>query len=105
MGRLTEALKWWEPAYLTAQTKSGSTVRVDWKERTPGQYSLYFICTTNLVESFQTRHPGTFSYEGSRAIVFDADAEIPERQLRDCFALALTYHLKGRGKPKASRGA
>jgi hypothetical protein len=30
VGELEETLKWGEPAYVTAQSKSGSTVRIDW---------------------------------------------------------------------------
>ena len=33
VGELEETLKWGEPSYLTPQTKSGSTVRIDWKKK------------------------------------------------------------------------
>ena len=35
VGELQETLKWGEPAYVTAETKSGSTLRMDWMNR-PG---------------------------------------------------------------------
>ena len=31
VGELEETLKWGEPAYLTTQSKSGSTVRIAWQ--------------------------------------------------------------------------
>lgn len=41
---LEETLKWGEPSYLT---KSGSTIRMDWKGKSPNQYALYFNCNTS----------------------------------------------------------
>lgn len=48
VGELEETLKWGEPAYLTTQTQSGSTIRIDWKQSTPDQYSMYFNCQTSF---------------------------------------------------------
>ena len=39
---LEETLKWGEPRYLT---KGGSTIRMDWKDRTPDQYAMCFNAT------------------------------------------------------------
>ena len=36
---LEETLKWGEPSFVT---KNGSTLRIDWKEKTPDQYAMYF---------------------------------------------------------------
>lgn len=94
IGELEETLKWGEPSYLTSQTKSGSTVRIDWKEKLPEQYAMYFKCTTNLVETFREKYPTEFKYGGNRSIIFDMDDDIPVEELRDCIALALTYHLR-----------
>jgi hypothetical protein len=60
---------------------------------------MYFICTTNLVETFRTMFPSDFQYEGNRAINFKADEEVPEGALRFCIAAALTHRLRS---PKAS---
>ena len=60
VGAIEETLKWGEPAYLTTDTKSGSTVRIAWKKSQPDQYSMYFICTTNLVETFRSMFPSDF---------------------------------------------
>jgi hypothetical protein len=32
VGEIEETLKWGEPSYLTPKSKSGSTLRIDWKE-------------------------------------------------------------------------
>jgi hypothetical protein len=92
VGELEETLKWGEPAYVTAKSKSGSTVRMDWKPSQPTRYAMYFHCQTNLVETFKTLFPTEFNYVGSRSIVFEQNAEIPLRALRYCIAIALTHH-------------
>ncbi len=36
-GEIEETLKWGEPSYLTSKTKSGSSIRIDWKESRENQ--------------------------------------------------------------------
>jgi len=84
-----ETLKWGEPSYLT---KHGSTLRMDWKKKNPEQYALYFKCTSKLVPTFRILYGDTFKYEDNRAIVFGLTEKIPERQLKQCIGMALTYH-------------
>lgn len=98
VGDLEETLKWGEPAYVTAQSGSGSTIRIDWKKANPGQYAMYFHCQTNLVETFRTIFPREFAYEGNRAIVFDADSKVPADSLAFCIAAALTYHAQKKAR-------
>lgn len=87
--KLEETLKWGEPSYLT---KHGSTVRMDWKQKTPDQYAVYFKCTSKLVPTFREIYPDSFTYEGNRAIVFSLDEAIPKEELKHCVKVALTYH-------------
>jgi hypothetical protein len=104
VGAIEETLKWGEPAYLTTTTKSGSTVRIAWKKSRPDQYSMFFICTTNLVETFRSLFPGDFRFEGNRAINFSAEDPIPEDALRFCIAAALTHRhrsAKAKTPPRA----
>ncbi len=100
VGALQETLKWGQPSYLTATTKSGSTIRIDQVKASANQYAVYFHCQTDLVATFRELYPKALTYAGNRAIVFNADDAIPEAALRHCVALALTYHL---GKRKLSR--
>lgn len=86
---LEETLKWGEPSYLT---KSGSTLRMDWKSKKPDQYALYFKCTSRLVETFKLIFKDNFTYEGNRAIVFRIQDKIPKADLKHCIKAALTYH-------------
>ena len=103
VGNLEETLKWGEPAYVTAETGSGSTVRIDWKKSKPNQYAIYFNCNTNLVETFRTLFPNEFVYEGNRALVFEEDEAIPNDALEFCIAAALTYHRRKPGNSTVKR--
>jgi len=87
--QLEETLKWGEPSFLT---KHGSTLRMDWKKKTPNQYQLYFKCTSRLVETFKEVYGSNFEYEKSRAIVFQIDQEIPLIEVKNCIKAALIYH-------------
>jgi len=96
VGELEEALKWGEPAYLTSQSKSGSTIRIDWKAREPSRCAMYFNCQTDLVDTFRTLFPNDFRFEGNRALVFECDHALPSDALALCIAAALTYHRRRR---------
>lgn len=97
VGEIEETLKWGEPAYVT-KNKSGSTVRMDWKQKAPDHYALYFHCQTHLVETFKTLFPNDFIFEGNRALIFAIDDAIPKDAVSMCLARALAYHLKRQAK-------
>ena len=92
VGMIEETLKWGEPAYVTSQSKSGSTVRIGWKKSNPSQYAMYFHCQTNLVDTFRALFSSEFKFEGNRAIVFNEHDAVPTDSLAFCIAAALTYH-------------
>lgn len=89
IAEIEETLKWGEPSYIT---KIGSTLRMDWKEKTPNQYALYFKCTSKLVETFKIKFGKKLKFETNRAIVFNLDEKIPEKEVKQCIKAALTYH-------------
>ena len=95
VGRIEEALKWGQPSYLAAETGSGSTIRIDRVKTADNQVAMFFHCQTGLVDTFRELYPELI-YSGNRAILLDADAKLPETELRHCVALALTYHLRKR---------
>jgi len=95
VGTLKETLKWGQPSYLTPETKSGSTIRIDQVKPEAGQVAVYFHCQTNLVETFRELYP-ELSFGGNRSILLDAGGKLPEAALRHCVALALTYHSNKR---------
>src|SRR6267378_2561735 len=85
VGALQETLKWGQPSYFTAETNSGSTVRIDRVKASGNQYAVYFHCQTNLVETFRDLYP-ELHYSGNRAILLDAKEKLPEAELRHCVA-------------------
>jgi len=87
--QIEETLKWGEPSYLT---QKGSTIRIDWKEKKPDQYAMYFKCTSKLVPTFKAVYPDKFRYEGNRAIVFSMHDKIPDYELKNAIKAGLTYH-------------
>ena len=89
INEIEETLKWGEPSYLV---KKGSTIRIDWKAKTPKQYAMYFKCTSKLVPTFKEVFGNLFKYENNRAILFDLNDTIPKEALKECIELALKYH-------------
>ena len=92
VGLMDETLKWGEPAYLTPASRSGSTVRIDWKPRTPEVCGIYFNCQTDLVERFRTLFGDVLTFEGNRAVLVALGRPLPVPALHLCIAAALTYH-------------
>ncbi len=86
--KLVETTKWGEPSYLA---KKGSTIRMDWKKKTPDKFYLFFICTTELVNTFRVIFGDELQFEGNRAIILDVKEQIPTAAIKRCISLALTY--------------
>src|ERR1700739_1127113 len=84
VGALQETLKWGQPSYLTPETKSGSTIRIDQVKSAANQYAVYFHCQTDLVETFRELYPSELSYGGNRSILLNAQDEISQTVVRTC---------------------
>ena len=76
IGTLEETLKWGEPSYLV---KKGSTIRMDWKQKNPDKYAIYFKCTSKLVVTFRELYGDSFNCENNRANLFGLDDEVPDQ--------------------------
>lgn len=99
VGALEEALRWGEPSYLTRESGSGSTIRINAKG--DDAYAIFFHCQTSLVATFKSLYSDTLRFEGNRAIVFDEQDVVPKPALQHCIALALTYHAGKKRKKTA----
>jgi hypothetical protein len=97
VGRLTETLKWGEPAYLTDETGSGSTIRLG-RLKDSEHAAILFNCKTTLVDTFRERFPDQFEYRQTRALLLPVAGKLQRQELSVCLSLALTYHLDRRGK-------
>ena len=91
VGPVLEALRWGQPAYLTAETKSGSTIRLGRPKA--GGIAIYTHCQTTILSEFQNIFPDDFVYEGNRAVHFKSGADLPLDKLEMLIRRALTYHL------------
>ena len=94
VGALTETLKWGEPAYLTAASKSGTTVRLAWKPATPAHLSVLLHCRTTLIGELRDIYPHTFIYQGTRAALVRLDAPLPLAPLDHLARMAQMYHRR-----------
>jgi len=94
IGPLTETLKWGEPAYLTAASRSGTTIRMGATKTAPESPAVLFNCKTTLVETFRTHFAGDFAFEGNRALIVPLARALPQGPLRLCLYTALTYHQR-----------
>ena len=99
VGPLDETIKWGQVSYLTTESGSGSTVRIDQVKSAANQCAVYFHCQTNLVATFRELYP-ELSYGGNRSILLDASKPLPKQALRHCVALALTYRLNKRNNAR-----
>ncbi len=88
---LQETLKWGEPSYICS---TGSTIRIDWKEKTPQSYYMFFHCKTKLVDTFKEIYGSLLEFQSNRAIIFDINKPPDKYVLRHCVELALTYHQR-----------
>lgn len=91
-GRIAEELRWGEPAYLTPETKSGSTIRIG-VPKAGGSFALFVNCRTSLISDFRDIAPG-FRFEGTRAVLFAEGEEPDSGALAQLIRAALTYHRR-----------
>ncbi len=95
VGPLTETLKWGEPAYLTEETGSGTTIRLG---RVKDSEQPRFCSTAR--RRWSTRFASAFpinSNIGRRGrCCCRCPGALPKQELTVCLSLALTYHLDRR---------
>ena len=90
-GLVTEELRWGQPAYLTPETKSGTTIRLG-RAKTGG-FALFVHCQTSLIEDFRPLAPSGTRFDGRRAVLFEDQGKLEKAALRLLIRAALTYHL------------
>lgn len=93
VGRIAETLKWGQPAYLTQQTKSGTTIRLGWGEDGRSM-SLFVHCQTSLVDAWRQQYNDQLTFIGNREISIPTHTDLPRAPLQHCIAMALTYHSR-----------
>lgn len=105
VGAVEETLKWNQFSFLTPETGSGSTIRIDGLRRDPEKLALFVHCQSGLIDEFKRHYAGVLQFEGDRAIVLGVGKALPATALRHCISLALTHHLrKNPGRTQRARG-
>ena len=104
VGRIGEELRWGQPSFLTPETGSGSTIRMDGLRDDPKRVALYFHCQSGLVPAFRELYGDTLSFEKDRAILLAVDKPLPRAELAHCISLALTHHLRKKSVRKLRTG-
>ncbi|MBE4368069.1 DUF1801 domain-containing protein [Vibrio parahaemolyticus] len=91
LGEVDETLKWGEPSY---SVKTGSPLRMDWKLKSPNSCYLFFNCQTKLIDTFRELYSDELVFQGNRVIVLSLSKPLPEKVIKSCLELALTYHQR-----------
>ncbi|WP_309664542.1 DUF1801 domain-containing protein [Tabrizicola sp.] len=95
VGRIEESLRWGEPAYLTPETRSGSTIRIG--APLGGGFALYCNCKTTLIAGYRDLAGPAARTQGNRAVLFASVADIDAALISILIARALMWHLPRRG--------
>lgn len=91
VGEIQECLKWGQPSYLTAKSKSGSTIRLGLHKQ--GGMALFVHCQTTLMSDFLALFPDDFRVDGHRAVLFEKKpTKAEQKKLRVLIRSALLYH-------------
>ncbi len=89
IGRLQEALRWGQPAYLTPDTGAGCSLHIG--PASGGDFALFVHCKTGLIDNYLAGPGAGQRVQGTRAVLFQTADEIPAT-LTFLIGQALTYH-------------
>ena len=92
VGEITEMLKWGQPSYAPLKSRIGSSVRLGVSKS--AHPALFFICHSGLVDRFRELYQNELEFEGNRAILLPSSKPVPEKALRHCIAMTLTWHIR-----------
>lgn len=65
VGEVLEALRWGQFSFLTFESGSGSTIRIDGRKDSD-KLAIYFHCQSGLISHFKQLYPDTFVFEAER---------------------------------------
>ena len=91
IGRVTEGLRWGQPAYLTPDTGAACSLRIGMAPG--GDVALFVHCKTGLIQSFAAGPGAALRIQGTRAVLFKTATDIPAPAILLLIGQALTYHL------------
>lgn len=91
IGRISEELRWGQPAYLTPETGAGSSLRIGTHKA--ARFAMFVHCRSRLILEYLEIFPGLDRIEGTRAVLFDTVEQIDPERHGLLARRALTYHL------------
>ncbi len=91
VGPIEETLKWGQPAYLTPETRSGTTIRLGVPKS--GGYAVFTHCQSRVIPEFRSLFGDEFTYDGNRAVTFGPEDTVDLEKLRWLIRGALAYRL------------
>lgn len=80
VGKIEETIRWGQPSYITAQSGSGTTIRLGDVKKQPGQLAIYVHCQTSLIDDFRNKYGDTLNFETNRAIHFSDREALPAKK-------------------------
>lgn len=92
IGSIEETLRWGQPAYLTPQTKAGTTLRLGVSKF--ARFALFVHCQSRLIPEYLSAYPMWDRVDGTRAVLFDHATEIDPLRHGWLIEQALTYRLR-----------
>jgi len=92
IGRVSEALRWGQPAYLTTDTGAGTTLRLG--PHRDAAFAIFAHCRSRVIADYAQAFPGWDRIDSTRAILFDHTDQIEPERLSYLIRHALSYHLK-----------
>lgn len=93
-GRVEETLRWGQPAYLTPDTKAGTTLRLGPHKQ--ARFALFVLCQSRVIPDYIAAFPAWDRIDGTRAVLFDCAEEVEPLRHGWLIRHALTYHLAKR---------
>ncbi|UWQ74880.1 DUF1801 domain-containing protein [Leisingera sp. M658] len=91
-GRIEEVLRWGQPSYLTAERKTGTTLRLGVPKG--ARFALFVHCQSRLIPEFAAAFPAWDRFEGTRAVLFNDPAEVEPLRHGWLIKRALTYRIR-----------
>jgi hypothetical protein len=101
IGRVVEALRWGQPAYLTPDTGAACSLRIGMAPG--GDFALFVHCKTGLIQAFAEGPGAGMRVQGTRAVLFRTVQDIAAPAVSMLIGQALTYHLAKTNPHKQQR--
>lgn len=94
LGRLSESLKWGQPAWRPERPRTGSTLRLNWSPAAVDHLAFYVDCKTDLAARMQHLYPALPFNDGRRHIAISLAGPLPEKAIAHLAVMTFAYHRK-----------